>query len=136
MHDTQVQQRFIELRVKGLSFDKIAAELKVARNTLIQWSRKFQFEIQNLRAIEMESLREELIATREARAKTLAAQLKAVEEELARRNVAELSTARLFQLADSLRRQVLRETGDVRFSVPVGDIPNAEFNEHAQDWVP
>lgn len=136
MHDIEVQKRFVELRTQGWSFARIAAELQVARGTLIQWSRQFQFEIQNLRAIEMESLREKLLATREVHAQSLATQLQAVEQELARRNVADLSTTRLFQLAESLRRQILRTTGDVEFSVPLRDIPDAELNEHAQDWVP
>ncbi len=136
MHDIQVQQRFIELRTQGWSFARIAAELQVARGTLIQWSRQFQFDIQNQRAIEMEALREQLVTSCEVRAKTLASQLQAVEQELARRNVAELSTTRLFQLAESLRRQIEQATGSMTFSVPLRDIPDGEFNEHAQDWIP
>lgn len=56
MHDVEVQQKFIQLRSQGLTFDRIAKELNVCRGTLINWSRKFRFEIQNLRAIELESL--------------------------------------------------------------------------------
>jgi hypothetical protein len=61
-------------------------------------------------------------------------QLAAVEEELKKRSIAELSTPRLFALAESLRRQVQRETGEVRFSTPVEEIPKDEFHEEAQDW--
>jgi hypothetical protein len=39
-------------------------------NTLIPWSRKFQFQIQNLRAIEAEALHEECFGAREIRCHT------------------------------------------------------------------
>ena len=32
------KQRFVELRAKGLSFERIAEELKVSKPTLIKWS--------------------------------------------------------------------------------------------------
>ena len=47
MYDEKTVQRFIELRVQGLAFARIAQELNVARNTLIDWSRKHQHTIGN-----------------------------------------------------------------------------------------
>ena len=136
MHDAETQRKFVELRAQGRSFSRIATELNVARRTLIDWSRKFQFEIQNQRAIELEALQEKFLATREERLQRLGAQLTAVEAELKQRSIAELSTPRLFALADSLRRQIQREAGgnEVRFSSPVEEIPKEEFHEQAQDW--
>ena len=136
MHDLQMQQRFVQLRAQGWSFVRIAKELGVARQTLITWSRKFQFEIQNLRAIELEGLQEQLLSTRESRARILTDQLRKVEGELAKRNVSDLSTSRLFALAESLRRQVLMETGPISFSIPVREIPDHEYSEQVQDWKP
>ena len=136
MHDVQVQQRFVQLRSQGWSFARIATELNVSKPILINWSRKFQFEIQNLRAIELEALQEQLLTTREARARALGDQLRKVELELKKRDVAELSTSRLFTLADSLRQQILRETGQMQFTTPLRDIPNEEYHEQVQDWKP
>ena len=56
MKDQETQQRFIHLRSQGRSFAGIAQELNVARGTLFNWSRKFRFEIQNIRAMELEAL--------------------------------------------------------------------------------
>lgn len=42
------KQKFIILRADGLSYDAIAKELKTAKSTLIQWSKLFQDEIQEL----------------------------------------------------------------------------------------
>jgi hypothetical protein len=136
MHDQETQQKFVELRAQGRSFTRLATELNVARRTLVDWSRKFQFEIQNQRAIELEALQEKYLAPREERLQHLGAQLTAVEAELKQRSIAELSTPRLFALADSLRRQIQREAGngEVRFSSPVEEIPKDEFHEQAQDW--
>ncbi len=136
MHDAETQQKFVELRAQGRSFSRIATELNVARRTLVDWSRKFQFEIQNQRAIELEALQEKFLAPREERLQRLGVQLAAVEAELKQRSIAELSTPRLFSLAESLRRQLQREAGgdEVRFSSPVEGIPKDEFHEQAQDW--
>jgi transcriptional regulator len=48
MELTESKQRFIELRAKGWSFDKIAKELDKAKQTLINWSKELQDEIANL----------------------------------------------------------------------------------------
>ena len=42
------QREFITLRADGLSFDKIATELKTGKATLIQWSKLFEEEIKEL----------------------------------------------------------------------------------------
>ena len=136
MHDSKTQQQFIELRVRGRSFARIAEELKVSKRTLIEWGRKFQFEIHNARVVENEALRERFLAGREEQVRRLGERLAEVEAELKKRNVAELSTPRLFALAESLRRQIQRETGaDARFTAPVNAIPADEYHEDAQDWV-
>lgn len=136
MKDIDTQQRFIMLRSQGWSFTRISKELNVARNTLINWSRKFRFEVANQRAIELEALRDSLIETRETRMKTLAEYLKRVENELAKRDLTEVTTGRLYTLADSLRRQIMREAGDMRFTVPLKEIPSDEYHEQVQDWLP
>lgn len=136
MHDVQMQQRFVQLRSQGWSFARIVTELGVAKQTLINWSRKLQFEIQNARAIELEALQEQLISTREVRVRKLAEQLQAIEAELAKRDLSEVPTGRLYSMAASLRRQIVRETGEVRFSSPLREIPNDEYCEQVQDWAP
>ena len=137
MRDQETQQKFIELRTRGRSFARIAEELQVSKRTLIEWSRKFQFEIQNQRAIELEALRERYLATREEQVRHLGERLREVEAELATRKVTELSTPRLFALSESLRRQLQHTTGgELRFSTPVHAIPADEYHDEAQDWTP
>ena len=49
-HDDKTVQRFIELRAQGRTYAQLMAELHVSKPTLIAWSRKHQFQIQNLKA--------------------------------------------------------------------------------------
>src|SRR5215210_810929 len=72
MQEIEVQQRFVQLRAEGRSYQQIAQELGVCKRTVVNWSHKFQYEINNQRAIEMEALQEALLSTREARARALA----------------------------------------------------------------
>lgn len=136
MHDQKVQQQFIELRVQGHSYARIAEELKVSKRTLIEWGRKFRFEIHNARLVELEALCERYLASREEQVRQLGGQLAKVEAALAVRDIAELSTARLFALAESLRRQIQNATGaGTPFTAPVNAIPADEYHEDAQDWL-
>ena len=134
MHDEQTVQRFIELRASGWTYARLMTELNVTKPTLIAWSRKHQFQIQNLKAIELEALSDKWLTSVTARVNTLGAQLQQVEAELARRNLTELHTPRLFVLERQLRRQIERATGPVQFTSPVGEIPNAEYHEQVQQW--
>lgn len=136
MKDEQTQQQFIQLRATGRSFAAIARKLNVSKPTLIGWSRKFRFDIQNLRAIETEALAERFIADCMVRARHLADQLKAIESELAKRNLADISTSRLFQLAETLRRQLQQTFDPPQFTTRVKDIPNEEYCEEVQHWNP
>ncbi len=58
MTDTETQERFIELRASGYSFDKIALELGVCKTTLLKLSRKLAGEIERLKFINFEALAE------------------------------------------------------------------------------
>lgn len=134
MHDPQTVQRFIELRAQGWTYARLMAELNVSKPTLIAWSHKHQFEIHNLKAIELEALREKWLAATNDRVNALGEQLQRVESELARRDLATLATPQLFALARSLRRQIEQATGPVEFTLPVAQIPNTDYHEQVQDW--
>jgi transposase len=134
MHTQETHQKFIERRAQGWSFVRIASELGVAKSTLIDWSRKFRFEINNQRALEMDELQSRVLGTCQSRIATLAEKLARVEEELRKRDLAQVPTARLYSLSDALRRQIERETGVVSFVTPVNAIPNDEYVEQVQEW--
>ena len=134
MHSPETIQRFIELRAQGRTYAQLMAELNVTKPTLIAWSRKHQFEIQNLRAIELEALRDKWLASTTERVNSLGEQLRRVESELANRDLTGLSTTQLMAAARMLRRQIEQATGPLEFTLPLDDIPAAEQHEQVQDW--
>ena len=136
MHNDKTVQRFIELRVQGWVFTRIAQELGVARSILIDWSRKHQHTIANLTAIERENRLHEHLASSEERMRKLAEQLRAAEAELAKRDLATLSTGRLLSYVESLRRQLRREAGPMQFVSAVDNIPEDEYADRIQVWNP
>ena len=134
MHDENTVQRYIELRAQGWSYARLMTELNVTKPTLIAWSRKHQFAIQNLKAIELEALGEKWLASVADRVNSLGEQLHQVEAVLRQRDVGELTTPQLHTLARSLRRQIEQATGSPGFTVPINEIPADEYHEQVQDW--
>jgi len=134
MHDEQTVQRFIELRASGWTYARLMTELNTSKPTLIAWGRKHQFLIQNLKTIELESLADQWLASVQDRVKAWGEQLRKVEAEIAKRDPADLTTAQLFSLARSLRRQIEQATGPVHFTTPIAEIPGDEYHDQVQDW--
>ena len=136
MADNETQQRFIFLRSQGWSYTRIMEELKLSKPTLINWSRKFQYEIQNTRTMASEALLEKWLLARDLRVNAIGEVLRKAEAELAKRNINELSTGSLLALVERLRRQIKQEIGPLKFTSPVGEIPTDEYHEQVQDWIP
>jgi hypothetical protein len=134
MHAPETVRRFIELRAQGWTYARLMAELNVTKPTLIAWSRKHQFEIQNLHTIELEALRDKWLASTSERVNSLGEQLRRVETELARRDLAALTTPQLLAASRHLRRQIEQATGPLQFTVPLNEIPSEEYQEQVQDW--
>ncbi len=134
MHDENTVRRFIELRSQGWPFARIATELNVSKPTLIIWSRKHQFQIQNLRAVELEALADKWLSSVSHRLNSLGEQLHKIEAELAARDVKALSTPQLYSMARNLRRQIQQIAGPVQFTSPVREIPEDEYHDQVQDW--
>ena len=59
MKDLSLKEQFIQLRAKGLSFDKISNELSTSKPTLLKWSVELDSEIANLAYLETETLLEQ-----------------------------------------------------------------------------
>ena len=136
MQTPEIRQKFVERRAQGWSFVRIAAELGVAKTTLVEWSRQLRFELQNQTAIEMDDLKNRLLGHRQHRATVLAEKLAAVEAELRQRSLSSVSTQGLYALSVSLQRQVESAIGDLSFVSPVKEIPGDEYVEEVQQWKP
>jgi len=98
MEVIETKERFIQLRAKGYSFDKIAKELGKAKQTLIDWSKELQDEIANLKAMELEALYQTYYLYRENRLQGFGIMLHKIREEIEGRDLSDVSTDKLLDL--------------------------------------
>lgn len=108
-YNIQDKERFIELRAKGWSYDKIAKETGKAKQTLIDWSKELQDEIANRKALELEALYESYYLMRENRLQTFGAMLTKIKEEVERRDLSDVPTDKLLELLLKYNSQVKEE---------------------------
>ena len=123
----ETKERFIELRAKGWSFDKIAKELGKAKQTLIDWSKELQDEIANRKALELEALYETYYLQRESRLQTFGAMLTKIKEEVESRDLSDVPTDKLLELLLKYNSQVKEEIVDPTYK------SSQEIKEERQD---
>jgi hypothetical protein len=99
--DQETIEKFVALRAQGWTYTRIGAELGVAKNTLLRWSRQMRFEIQNQRALALDDLQNRMLGSCESRVGQISQKLSRIEEELRQRDLSKVPTARLFSLADA-----------------------------------
>lgn len=98
MKDTDKQKKFIELRGKNWSFNRIAKEIKVSKSTLIKWDKEFTYEIANINQMELEALYEEYKMTKEQRLEYLGKLQKKLIKELEKRDLTDVKTDKLLDM--------------------------------------
>jgi transposase len=92
------KSRFILLRAKGNSYARIAKELGVSKGTLLNWNSELEADIVQARSIELEALQEEFFLLKEGRIRLLGEQLKAIQTEIAKRDLSKIKTDKLMEL--------------------------------------
>jgi hypothetical protein len=134
MHNQEIHDRFILFRAQGMSFNDISVNLGVARSTLILWSRQHRLEIDNQRSMNLEQLQQKYLKTYADQVNVLGQQLHAAEEELKKRSLADLPTAKLISLVDQLRQQILARTGTLTLTIPATAQDPHETKEDRIEW--
>ena len=113
MKGTDVRLRFVALRAEGKSLTSCAQELGVTRQTLATWGREHEEEIQNRRAMELDALGEAFFMKTQGRIKLVGEALLRVKEELEKRDLSTVSTAKLFELQFKLVNELRKEPSTV-----------------------
>lgn len=103
------KEKFIELRAKGWSFDRIAKELGRAKQTLIDWSKDLQEEIANRKALELEALYETYYLQRESRLQMFGVMLTKIKKEVESRDLSDVPTDKLLELFLKYNNQIREE---------------------------
>lgn len=109
MGDLEDKEKFIELRAKGWTFDKIAKELHKRKATLIDWSKELESEIANRKAIELEVLYEKHYLLKEQRIEKLGNLLNKIINEIDNRDLKDIPTNKLFDLLLKYNKEIKEE---------------------------
>ena len=115
MKDLETKEKFIELRARGLSFNKIAEEIMVSKPTLLKWSSEFSKEIANRRFLASEELLERYQLTKIARTEVFAKTLNQTLQEFQIRKFDLLSTKDLLTLINFLDTHLSKEAKSVDY---------------------
>jgi len=98
MKTQQDKERFIELRAKGYSYNKISELTGLAKQTLVDWNAELEERISNLKAIELEALYEQYQLLKEDKIRNFGAILAKITDELNARDFSKVPTGRLLEL--------------------------------------
>lgn len=116
MKDIQIKNRFLELRAAGQSYADIAMELKVSKQTLINWSRDLKTELANLKTIQKDELLGRLKITTESRLELLGMMLEKLRGELVKRDFSDLPTDKLLEQIAKTSALIGCESAQLNFS--------------------
>ncbi len=104
-----IKEKFIDLRVQGLSYEKIAKRLGVCKQTLINWNSEMSMEISNLRACRLEEIYEKYCISKEKRVELFGKALQSIVDELGKRSLSDVPTTKLFTLLTHYAEQLKNE---------------------------
>jgi len=125
------KEKFVQLRAQGFSYDKIAEELEVSKNTLLKWNGEFLSEIKEAEFHEFDNLLNEYKVHRKKRFEQNCKLLKAVYAELEKRtdNLQKLSVPELAKLAEALESKLEAEAQRSAIPVPIPSNYSFELTE-------
>ena len=109
------EKEFLILRTNGLSFDKIAKKLNVSKPTLVKWSKIYQDEIQDLKAMDLLALKEKYQYTQKKTYETLLKQLEKVETAITNTDFSKLNIKDLMLTKANLLEKIEQIESNTNF---------------------
>ena len=141
MKDIKTKERFLELRAQDKSLRTIERELGINRRTLAKWESHYKEDVEKLKAVELEALREKHWLTEQARIERLGGQLKRVAQELETRALSDVATPKLVDmelkldaaLSEDDHRLALKTPGELSEAPQVNFALSPEYTEFRQE---
>jgi len=126
--DNDTKNRFIELRGNGLSFDKIVKDIGVSKGTLLKWDKELKQEISEVRFIELESMIQKYGVLRTERVKSYGEMLEKYRKELTQRDLSDVSTNKLLDMALIVEDRLREEMKAIRHYSKETDIESFDID--------
>jgi len=105
----ETKDNFLQMRGEGYSFQAIANKLNISKQTLIEWSKEFTTELQNIKTVRIEAVYNRFALTKDARITFMGEMIERVKSELDTRDLTKVGTERLFdiilKLSDALDKE-------------------------------
>jgi len=111
MHSTETINQFLNLRLQGWSFARIADQLHVSKPTLLDWNRKFHSKLDSMKAHQQQPAQETAQASDEEKLENLRLFYTALRQELISRTLESLSTEEIEAFATDIERQIDKLAG-------------------------
>jgi len=136
MEILETKQRFIELRAKGYSFDKIAIEMGKSKQVLIDWSKDLEEEIANCKAIELDILYEKYYLYKENRLQMFGELIQNIKKELSNRDLSDVPTDKLLdlflkyenQIKEDIKEPIFRSSKEIAEAKEERDIMRGDID--------
>lgn len=97
-NSASTKEKFVELRATGMSYEAIAAQVGVTRQTLQTWVKELRPQIENHKALRLDSLRAQYSLLQQHQVEVFGQVLGRMRDELAKRDLSDISTHRLLDL--------------------------------------
>jgi len=112
MKTTEEKEKFIQLRAKGFSYDKITEKLQVSKPTLLKWNGEFLEQVEEAQFHEFDNLLNEYQVFRTKRFENNCRLLSACYKELEKKidKLEKLTVPELLNLVDKLEKKIEAET--------------------------
>lgn len=119
MEMTKPQREFILLRADGISFDKIAIQLKVSKASLIQWSKLFEDEIKEIQFEAFIKIKELHSFNTQSRYNTLLEQLKIIDDGIESADLSKATIKDLYTVKNDILLQLDRIENKIKTNARV-----------------
>ena len=106
MKDIETKHRFVELRARDKSLRTVADELAVGLQTAVRWERELKEQIENLKIMELDALLEQHQLTLQAQIERYGVELTRLNEEIEKRDLADVPTPKLYDIMIKLHARV------------------------------
>ena len=108
-------KKFITLRADGKSFDSIAKKLNKAKSTLIQWSKLYQDDINDMIFLSMQSLKEEYKHTQREKYQQLLKHLSKVDKAISEIDLSKATIKDLILVRNDIQNSLNDMEKNTRF---------------------
>lgn len=122
----ELKDKFVELRAQGISYSEISKQLKVSKPTLIEWAKQLEMEIDNLKAMHLDEIFSKYFVSKALRIELFGKTLEAIRNELATRDLKDVSTDKLMEMLLKFSGKLRDEEVSLSFR---GDTFDKEISE-------